>query len=250
MNKRALAVIIPLLACLSLVAQNEANIYRVAFLQPKAGSVDKFLEGVKEHNKKFHSKGIMKVRMYRVISGERSGWFVRTYGPMTWDEVDKFEADQATKAHSDHGSKVLRPYIEKRIGPSYWTPHDNLSYNRSSTSTASNMMRVSYTHVNPLMDGEYREMRKNIKEAHEKTGSKDSFTLGQLIHGGKLHTYAQFYPMDGWSDMSSGGATNLASRMNEVFGQGSWGRFMSKGQKVIYKRNDEMRLYMKDYSTR
>ena len=169
MNKRALAVIIPLLACLSLVAQNEANIYRVAFLQPKAGGVDKFLEGVKEHNKKFHSKGIMKVRMYRVISGERSGWFVRTYGPMTWDEVEKFEADQAKKAHSDHGSKVLRPYIEKRIGPSYWTPHDNLSYNRSSTSTASNMMRVSYTHVNPLMDGEYREMRKNIKEAHEKT---------------------------------------------------------------------------------
>ena len=112
------------------------------------------------------------------------------------------------------------------------------------------MMRVSYTHVNPLMDGEYREMRKNIKEAHEKTGSKDSFTLGQLIHGGKLHTYAQFYPMDGWADMSSGEATNLASRMNEVFGQGSWGRFMSKGQKVIYKRNDEMRLYMKEYSTR
>ena len=56
MKKRVLVVIIPLLTCLNIVAQNDANIYRVAFLQPKPGSVDKFLEGVKEHNKKFHSK--------------------------------------------------------------------------------------------------------------------------------------------------------------------------------------------------
>ena len=64
-----------------------------------------------------------------------------------------------------------------------------------------------------------------------------------------MHTYAQFYSLNSWADMASSGPSN-ASRMNEVFGQGGWGRLMSKGQKIIYKRNDEMRVYMEEYSTR
>ena len=110
------------------------------------------------------------------------------------------------------------------------------------------MVRVNFTHVNPLMGGEYGELRRQLKEAHEKTDSEDSFSVFSLVHGGKMHTYAQGYPMNSWSEMGSSRSTG--SRVNEVFGGGAWGRFMSKAQKIVYKRNDEMWIYMKDHSTR
>lgn len=249
MTKRILGIFISIFICANIFAQENANIYRVTYIKPKPGQTDKFLTGLKEHTEKHHSKGIMKVRTYQVVSGEKSGWYVRTVGPITWADVDKHQANEKSKIHASHGAKFLRPYIGERIGPMYWTPRNEYSLNRNTSKSPSKMTRVSYTHLNPLMDGEYGELRKQIKEAHEKTNSDASFTVGQLVHGGKMHTYAQFYSLDSWSDMASGGLSN-ASRINEVFGQGAWGRFMKKGQKIIYKRNDEMRLYLKEYSTR
>ena len=43
---------------------------------------------------------------------------------------------------------------------------------------------------------------------------------------------------------------DLSSRFNKVFGEGAWGRFLNKAQKINYKRHDEMRVYMEEYSTR
>ncbi|MBT4661725.1 MAG: hypothetical protein HN927_02145 [Candidatus Marinimicrobia bacterium] len=249
MIKRIIGIIILLLTCVTLVAQESANIYRVIYLKAKAGQKGQFLAGMKEHTNKFHSKGVSKVRTHEVVSGDKAGWYVRSSGPFTWAEVDKYEADHSSKAHAAHGAKVFGPYIGDRVGPMYWSRRDDFSYNRNTSSKPSKLTRVSFTHLNPLMDGEYRDLRMQIKEAHEKTNSDDSFTVGQLVHGGKMHTYAQFYSLNSWADMASSGPSN-ASRMNEVFGQGGWGRLMSKGQKIIYKRNDEMRVYMEEYSTR
>ena len=105
MVKRIIGIFIPVFICANLLAQNNANIYRVAYLKPKSGGMSQLLAGIKEHNKKHHNKGIMRVRTYRVVSGEKSGWLVRTYGPMTWSQVDEFVANSESKAHADHGAK-------------------------------------------------------------------------------------------------------------------------------------------------
>ena len=62
MMKRILGIIIPLIICATLVAQENANIYRVVYIKPKAGQKEQFLSGLKEHTKKHHSKGVSKVR--------------------------------------------------------------------------------------------------------------------------------------------------------------------------------------------
>ena len=113
----------------------------------------------KEHNKKHHKKGIMRVRTYRVVSGAKAGWLVRTYGPMTWAQVDEFVADSESKAHADNGAKHLRPYIEERVGPMYWTPVEYLHDNPSTSDKPSKMTRVQLTHLNPGMSGEYYDLR-------------------------------------------------------------------------------------------
>ena len=249
MIKRILGIFIPLMICATLVAQENANIYRVVYLKPKAGQKEQFLAGLKEHTKKHHSKGVSKVRTHEVVSGDKAGWYVRSSGPFTWADVDKYEADHNSKAHAAHGAKVLGPYIGDRVGPMYWSRLDDLSYNRDTSGKPSKMVRVNFTHVNAVMNGEYSELRQQIKEAHEKTNSDASFTVGQLVHGGKMHTFAQFYPLNSWADMASSGQS-MASRVDEVFGAGGFGRLMSKAQKIAYKRHDEMRVYMKDYSTR
>ena len=248
MLKRTISFAVALVLCAGLYAQDNPNISRLTYLKPKAGQTEKFLAGVKEHTDKYHKKDGHKIRTYRVASGSKTGWYVRSSQPYTWADLDKYtESD----AHVAHAAKTVTPYVGENIGPMYWAYLEDLSYNPDTSGKPSKMVRINFTHVNPLMDGDYIELRRQLKEAHEKTDSDDSFTVHQLVHGGKMHTYAQVYRLNCWADMgSSGPQGNIGSRVNEVFGESAWGQFMSKGRKIIYKRNDEMRIYMKDYSTR
>ncbi|MDP6433482.1 MAG: hypothetical protein QGI15_04085 [Candidatus Scalindua sp.] len=251
MLKRTISFAVALVLSAGLYAQDNPNIVSVVYFKPKAGQREQYLAGLKDHTDKFHSKGVARVRTYEVISGPKSGWYVRISQPLTWTDVDKLQAEIRSKAHAANAAKVVAPYIAERIGPMYWTNLTDLAYNPDTSGKPSKMIRINFTHVNPLMDGDYIELRRQLKEAHEKTDSDDSFTVHQLVHGGKMHSYAQVYRLNGWGDMgSSGPQGNVGSRVNEVFGERAWGQFMSKGRKIIYKRNDEMRIYMKDYSTR
>jgi len=249
MIKRILGIFVPLLTCVAIFGQDNAEIYRVTYLKPKAGGMDELLAGMKEHNKKHHNKGIMKVRTHRVVSGEKAGWLVRSYGPMTWAQVDKFTADANSKAHRADGTKKITPYVEKRIGPTYWSPQEDLSHNRNTSSKPSKMTKVTYSHINNGTGGDFRELQRQFKEVHEKTNSDASYTMGRLVHGGDLTIFATFRGMDNWADMASSGPS-WSSRYNEVHGNDAWGRWLKRIQKVTNKRHDEMRVYLEDQSTR
>ena len=250
MIKRILGIFISLMICATLVAQENANIYRSIYLKPKAGQKEQFLAGLKEHTKKHHSKGVTKVRTYEVVSGYKAGWYVRSSGPFTWADVDKYEADHNSKAHAAHGAKVLGPHIEDTVGPTYWARRDDMSYNRDTSGKPSKMTRVQFTHINPGMGSEFYDLRRRYNEVLEKTNSETSFTMGHLTHGGERHAiYATFRGMDSWADMAPTGPS-LSSRYNEVYGNGAWGRFLKQVSKITKKTHDEMRVYMKDYSTR
>ena len=249
MVKRIIGIIIPVFICTNLFAQSTANIYGVNYFKPKAGKLEEYLAGLKDHTKKHHSKGIMKVRTYQVVSGEKSGWYVRISGPLSWADVDKHQADTRSKAHAAHAAKYLRPYIEERIGTTYWSSLEDLGYNRNTSGKPSKMVRVNYNEVNPGMNSDYQDLRKKIKEAHEKTNSDASFGVGKMVLGGNKHIFASFAPLDSWADMALTGP-DLSSRFNKVFGDGTWNDFLNKAQKINKKRYDEMRVYMKEYSTR
>ena len=73
--------------------------------------------------------------------------------------------------------------LEKRIGPTYWSPQEDLSHNRNTSSKPSKMTRGHiFTHINPwYMDGDYpRTSGGRFKEVHEKTNSDASYTMGQF----------------------------------------------------------------------
>tara|TARA_B100001758_G_C18259644_1_gene530332 strand:- start:179 stop:934 length:756 start_codon:yes stop_codon:yes gene_type:complete len=251
MIKRIFGILIPLITCAVLVGQANSKIYRVTYLKPKSGSMDQLLAGMKEHNKKYHNKGFMKVRTYRVVSGEKTGWLVRTYGPMTWAEVDKFSKDSDSKSHRADGAKLLRPYIEESTGPMYWTPMESLHYNPSTSDKPSKMTRVQFTHLNSGMSSEFYDLRQRYNETLEKTKSDASFSMGHLIHGGERHAiYATFSGMDSWSEMTPSSGPSFSSRFNQVHGNSSWGQFLKQVSKAIKKSHDEMRIYLKDQSTR
>tara|TARA_B100001123_G_C15120497_1_gene951146 strand:- start:250 stop:1005 length:756 start_codon:yes stop_codon:yes gene_type:complete len=243
--------VVGLAFCAELYAQDKPNVFSMIYFKPKAGQKEQYLAGLKEHTEKHHNKGVARVRTYRIISGSKSGWYVRVLGPFTWADVDKLHAVISSKAHVADAAKNIIPYVDEKIGPMYWENLKDLGYDPHTSGQPSKMLRINFTHVNPLMDGGYLELRRQLKEAHEKTDSEDSFTVHQLVHGGKMHTYAQVYRLNNWADMSSSGPQKGDEyRVTEVFGERAWDQFISKGQKIIYKRNDEMRVYMKDYSTR
>jgi len=251
MTKKILQIFISLFLCTIIFAQDNSKIYRVTYLKAKSGSMDQLLAGMKEHNKKHHNKGIMKVRTYRVVSGEKSGWLVRSYGPMTWSELDKFSKDSDSKAHRAHGAKLLRPYIGESTGPMYWTPMEDLHYNPGTSDKPSKMTRVQFTHLNPGMSSEYYDLRQRYNKTLEKTNSDASFSMGHLIHGGERHAiYATFSGMNSWSEMKPSTGPTFSSRFNQVHGNSSWGQFLRQVSKIIKKSHDEMRVYLEDQSTR
>ena len=251
MLRRIMGIFVPLLIFTNLLAQPNPDIYRVMYLKPKSGNTSQLLSGIKEHNKKHHNKGVMKVRTYRVVSGEKSGWLVRTYGPMKWSQVDEFVANSESKSHADHGAKHLRPHIEERVGPMYWTPIEDLHYNPDTSGKPSKMRRVQFTHIKPGMSDEYYDLRQKYNEVHKKTNSDASFSMGHLIHGGERYAiYATFSGLDSWSDMAPTASSSFSSRYNKVHGSGSWDKFLKQVSKTIKKSHDEMRVYLKDHSTR
>ena len=251
MLKIIIFLVVGLAFCAELYAQDNPNIVSMIYFKPKAGQKEQYLAGLKEHTEKQHNKGVARVRTYRIISGLKSGWYVRVLGPFTWADVDKLHAVISSKAHVADAAKNIIPYVDEKIGPIYWENLKDLGYDPHTSGQPSKMFRITFTHVNPLMDGGYLELRRQLKEAHEKTDSDASFTVHQLVHGGNLHTYARVYRLNNWADMASSGRHKGDEyRVNEVFGERAWDQFISKGQKIIYKRNDEMRVYMKDYSTR
>ena len=94
-------------------------------------------------------------------------------------------------------------------------------------------------------------IRDRYNEVHQKTNSDASFSMGHLIHGGERYAiYATFSGLDSWSDMAPTASSSFSSRYNKVHGSGSWDKFLKQVSKTIKKSHDEMRVYLKDHSTR
>ena len=91
MLNRIISFAVALVLSAGLYAQDNPNISRLTYLKPKAGQTEKFLAGVKEHTDKYHKKDGHKIRTYRVASGSKTGWFVRSSQPVSYTHLRAHE---------------------------------------------------------------------------------------------------------------------------------------------------------------
>ncbi len=109
MIKRILAIIIPLLTCATLVAQEKGNVWRTWYLKPVAEKIVQLEKGLKDHVEKFHGKGQWPEYYHDVLTGPNAGSLMGWSGPHTFKAMD-----ERVRSVEDfkHWRKYVAPYVD------------------------------------------------------------------------------------------------------------------------------------------
>ena len=107
--KKIKICILTLIFSHSIFAQNQEVVYENIFLVPEKTKEALLVEGVKEHNKQYHSQGNTIASLYNVLIGPHSGQYVWLNGPMILSDYDNFPDEN----HLADWQKNVRNYISK-----------------------------------------------------------------------------------------------------------------------------------------
>lgn len=242
-------IIITFIYCLSLtfaIAQEgEKNVWRVSYMKPKAGMVDQFEKGLKDHVEKHHGSGEWPEYHFRVISGPNFGSYMKFTGPHSWKSFDDRVRSQADINHS---KKYLNPYMEwGNSSPAFWVYSEELSYKPSQWKLA----HLSYNYTVPGTGNEYIEVLKSNKKVKVANKSNDPHEIYKIVSGQNPDTWVWAYPMEKMEDMSatsgiSGGGSGAAEK---VLGKSESDRINKIYKKIVKSRMREVIRFRADLST-
>lgn len=103
MKKLFLLLIFPL----TIFAQSGDVVYENIFLDPVKEKENLLIEGVKNHNKKFHSKGEARASLYYALIGQHSGQYVWLNGPMNFSDISNMPGSD----HMEDWQNNIRNFV-------------------------------------------------------------------------------------------------------------------------------------------
>ena len=103
MKKLFLLLIFPL----TIFAQSGDVVYENIFLDPVKEKENLLIEGIKNHNKKFHSKGEARASLYYALIGQHSGQYVWLNGPMSFSDIDNMPGSD----HMEDWQNNIRNFV-------------------------------------------------------------------------------------------------------------------------------------------
>ena len=103
MKKLLLLLIFPL----TIFAQSGDVVYENIFLDPVKEKENLLIEGVKNHNKKFHSKGEARASLYYALIGQHSGQYVWLNGPMNFSDIGNMPGSD----HMEDWQRNVRNFV-------------------------------------------------------------------------------------------------------------------------------------------
>ena len=114
MKKNFTLVTIAFLFIVSAFAQSAdekpSMVFENMYILPKRGMDDKFEAAVNAHDQKFHPDGPYKAGLRKVEYGDKAGWYVWVFGPVTYSGLDTRPTKE--NGHADDWSKTIDPLIE------------------------------------------------------------------------------------------------------------------------------------------
>ncbi|HJN67821.1 MAG: hypothetical protein V1257_08780 [Candidatus Neomarinimicrobiota bacterium] len=244
MIKRSIIIAALLLWCNGVIAQNDPSIVRVVTITPKPGMNTDLEKGLKDHNDKFHKRAGYEVYTWQIISGDDYGSYLRATGRKNWKDFDN-EDDPPEDA--EHWNKYVTPYVEESTGQEYWKRYSNLSYNGLADNSSSEMSNVTFFSIRDGYASEFLELQAQAKEANENTKRKSRYSFYRRVNGGDMMEMGTVTAVNSWADMESTGMT-FGDRINKVHGKNAWDKWIATFQKVVEKRETQMRIYRPDLS--
>ena len=229
MKKRTLGIIIPLLTCFTLFAQ-EYIMFEGIYLELKeGGEITKLESGVKKHNAKYHDgKNGPKAYLFNVLTGPYSGQYAWIMGPITLSHMDASISADHTKDWEVNVERYARSHNYQ-----YSTRDEDLTYNPDNEVVGTSILQRVFDVKNKSKDMEaVVGAIKSIKETLVKLDAD----IARRVYRNQFRSadrkdISLVYPFESWTrfENSNGLPPNFATAYDKINGKGSWQKNVVKG---------------------
>ena len=221
MKKRIVGIIVLLLTCATLIAQDYV-MFQTQYLELKDGQHSALQAGVKKHNKKFHdgSNG-PEAYLWYVNTGPYSGQYNWAVGPSKFADMDQPLSAAHVKDWENNVEKYARSH-----GHIFMMRDEEMTYNPENETVGENILMKRI----PIKNGQehieaVEEAVQKIARALRRTRSKIARRVYRDAFPDGHQEITLVYPFSSWSEFE-GGVRGLPEgfqdRYEKIYGKGSF----------------------------
>ncbi len=218
-----------LCAPMLLFAQEEEstkyNMVVAEYIKVKVGMEAKFVEAVKKHNAKFHTKAPYASSLFRVSTGNEAGWFIWTMGTMTFTDVD---GAPGSGAHADDWTKTIAPYVEEYGRSEYWRLNEKLS---SFDDDSEPLQTVWFLDVKRGEYYRFKAFMEKVAKIHQNKKEEMHVWMNEFNQADGRDV-AVTWPMDKWADLDSDD-WKMKDEFDKEYGEGAWENALEEWEDVV-----------------
>ena len=228
MMKRIIGIIIPLMVCATLVAQDYV-MFQTSILKLRAGQNHSLQQGVKKHNDKYHSgENSPKAYLWYINTGPNSGNYSWATGPLKFSDMDQSLPD----GHVKDWERNVSPYANE-TEVIYMVRNEELTYNPENETVGENILMKRYQ----IKDGPGHgaavvEAIGSITKVLKKTNAK----IARRVYFNKFPNEGQsdlmlVYPFKSWSSFEGGRLglpEGFVDDYEKMYGKGSMQKNVGK----------------------
>jgi hypothetical protein len=222
MRLRSLLTGLAVIICSASFAQSDYQQFVVVYVKPKLDKVDLFKKALSAHNKKYHSTGAYKARVFAVDGGPSSGAYAWVMGPTTWTQMDGAPGEGE---HNADWEKNINPNLESAGETIYWRAVKDISYEPEGAPTM-NKSRLRFSYVLPGQMDRFMEQMKKIIAVYKQKKYAASFSLATRQLASTGPHVVSFLGFSKWAYFDNGAV--FAKDFDEVHGTGAYERFLSE----------------------
>lgn len=236
-------LILYLVVCGILCAQNNPQIIRTNYFDPKPGQSAQFEKGLKDHTDRFHQSVDHAINTWQVIAGDRTGQFLRTTRLQGWADFDGY---QDLPGDQSHWNRSVEPHLQDIGGNVYWKFVPELSFNPPQSTPK--MFAVWIVQYKAGGWKKHHDALLKVRQAQKDNNSTSQVMVYAKAVGGEGRIYAFLNPLDSWADLNPE-AMNLFEMLEASFGEGEGAKVLQARSEAVEKYESEVILFRADMST-
>jgi len=213
-----------------------AMVFENQYIMPKSGMEDKFEAAIKAHDDKFHPDGPYKAGLRKVDYGEKAGWYVWVFGPVTYEGLDSRPAKE--NGHNEDWGKTIDPLVQEYGELTLSELNHDLSFGLD-------IMKSSPKYelwIVDLKKGQYyrfKALAEKLKKAYESTGKTAFLVYNNLVHTNNGFDVALLWSFKNFSDWANDPGPKEA--VEKLYGSGSWQNLLDEWQEITEGYTTEIR---------
>jgi hypothetical protein len=240
MNKLSLLLIL-LITC-QLSAQDNSGyvMYSTILLTPKSGHGKQLNDGLKAHNKKYHTEGASRVDVWSIETGPRSGSLEWVEGPMTWTDNDTKLSD----AHTADWTANVVPHAD--MGEvEYWKLAEGMTY--APEGQSAKVMQIRWFEINENKANNARELFGTLIKAYKDL----NFDMGLHVftnqaNAGDGRDWAILWMHNNWASLDKD--RGFTDKYDEMYGKNAWNEFWENWNEAVNFKGTEIHSLVPELS--